>query len=78
MKNYTNIFEEPMTPKQVSEQFFHNKISYGVVLQMAKSGKMPFHRIGRKFFIWPNELLAWQAGKAGEDLDRDCPEEKRS
>lgn len=78
MKAHDNLFEEPLTPKQVSEQFFHNKISYGVVLKMAKSGEMPFHRIGRKFFIWPDELLAWHEGKLGEYLDRHYPKEKRS
>lgn len=68
-----NRFEEPLTPKQVCQYYFHGKIGYTTLLSMIKKGEIPFHRYRHKYFVWPAELLEWQANhlkKEGNADDR--------
>ena len=53
-------YTEPLSPKQVSEVFFHGKLSYSTVLHLAKTGELPFHKIGQKYFTWRKALEEWR------------------
>ena len=53
-------YAEPLSPKQVSEVFFHGKLSYSTVLHLAKTGELPFHKIGQKYFTWLKALEEWR------------------
>lgn len=53
-------YAEPLSPKQVSEGFFHGKLSYSTVLRLAKTGELPFHKIGQKYFTWRKALEEWR------------------
>ena len=53
-------YSEPLSPKQVSEVFFHGKLSYSTVLHLAKTGELPFHKIGQKYFTWLKALEEWR------------------
>ena len=53
-------YAEPLSPKQVSELFFHGKVSYATVLRLAKTGGLPFHKIGQKYFTWRKALEEWR------------------
>ena len=53
-------YSEPLSPKQVSEGFFHGKLSYSTVLRLAKTGELPFHKIGQKYLTWRKALEDWR------------------
>ena len=53
-------YSEPLSPKQLSEGFFHGKLSYSTVLHLAKTGELPFHKIGQKYFTWLKALEEWR------------------
>lgn len=53
-------YTEPLSPKQVSEVFSHGKLSYSTVLHLAKTGELPFHKIGQKYFTWRKALEEWR------------------
>ena len=63
-------YAEPLTPQQVSKKFFHGKVSYATVLRLAKTGELPFHKIGQKYFTWRKALEEWrdQNTSIGGDL----------
>lgn len=54
------------SPKEVADMVFGGKVSYGFVLHMAQTGKIPFHRVGNRYFIWHNELDDWIAANRKE------------
>ncbi|WP_296962092.1 helix-turn-helix domain-containing protein [uncultured Dialister sp.] len=47
------------SPREVADIVFGGKVSYSFVLYMAQTGKIPFHRVGKRYFIWHNELEKW-------------------
>ncbi|WP_196595076.1 hypothetical protein [Pectinatus frisingensis] len=57
-------FEKPMTPREVSVEFFAGELSYTAVLAMARSGELPFRKIRGKYLIWPSELTKWKEVRA--------------
>lgn len=51
--------EIPWTPKDVAKNVFHNKISYGRILRMAKSGELPFILLNGRFITFPRMMEQW-------------------
>lgn len=47
------------SPKEVSKMFFGRHVGYATVLSWARTGVMPFHRVGSRYYIWHDELNEW-------------------
>lgn len=47
------------SPKEVSKMFFSGHVGYATVLSWARTGVMPFHRVGSRYYIWHDELNEW-------------------
>lgn len=47
------------SPKEVSKMFFGGHVGYATVLSWARTGVMPFHRVGSRYYIWHDELNEW-------------------
>lgn len=39
------------SPKEVSKMFFGGHVGYATVLSWARTGVMPFHRVGSRYYI---------------------------
>ena len=45
------IIPDVMTAHEVSELYFRGRMSYWTVLEQAKTGSLPYRRIGGKYFF---------------------------
>lgn len=48
-----------MSAKEVSDHYFHGKVSYRNVLKMTQDGKLPAIRSGKHYVYFSDALEAW-------------------